>query len=165
MHSRKHKTLDTASKEFWDFSFVELGTYDLPAMIGLALEMSGNEKVAYIGHSQGTSQMFYALTENKELESQLSMFIALAPVTQMNHGRETWLGIIAEHKDAILTTFDLLGVYSIFTEPVKDHTACVILPFLCHVNSHLYVASTEQFNDPETVMLNRATFPSGMSIK
>ena len=81
MHSRKHKTLDTESKEFWDFSFVELGTYDLPAMIGLALEVSGNEQLAYIGHSQGTSQMFFALTENKELESQLSMFIALAPVT------------------------------------------------------------------------------------
>ena len=59
----------------------------------------------------------------------------------MNHGRETWLGVIAEHKDSLLATFDLLGVYSIFTEPIKDRAVCIILPFLCHVNSHLYIAS------------------------
>ena len=51
IHSRKHKTLDTKSKEFWDFSFVELGDFDLPAMIDKALEVSGNEKLIYMAHS------------------------------------------------------------------------------------------------------------------
>lgn len=163
MHSRKHKTLDTASKEFWDFSFVELGDYDLPAMIDKALQVSGNQKLIYMAHSQGTSQMLYALSENKDLESKLDFFIALAPVTQMNHGTETWLGMLAEHKDAILKAFDLLKVYSVFTEPLA--TACTVLPVLCHVPSHLYVASSEKYNDPETVALTRAQFPSGMAVK
>jgi lysosomal acid lipase/cholesteryl ester hydrolase len=35
----------------WD----EMGTYDLPAMLNKALEVSGQQRLFYIGHSMGTT--------------------------------------------------------------------------------------------------------------
>jgi len=32
-HSRMHRDLTTSDNEFWDFSFAEMGKYDLPAFI------------------------------------------------------------------------------------------------------------------------------------
>ena len=51
--------------EYFDFSFYELGAYDLTAMIDYVRDFTGQDKIAYIGHSQGTVQMFSALSENK----------------------------------------------------------------------------------------------------
>ncbi len=50
--SRHHETLNPdKDAAFWDFSWEEMGTYDLPAMITKALEVSGAKKLAYVGHS------------------------------------------------------------------------------------------------------------------
>lgn len=38
-------------KTFWDFSFAEIGKYDLPAMIDYATEKSGYQKLTLVGHS------------------------------------------------------------------------------------------------------------------
>ena len=62
-YSRNHVTLDpNKDEEFWQFSFQELGDYDMPACIDYVREQIGVKKLTYIGHSQGTTQMFYALS-------------------------------------------------------------------------------------------------------
>jgi len=38
-------------KAFHDFSFPNLGKYDLPVQIDLVLKTSGQEKLTYVGHS------------------------------------------------------------------------------------------------------------------
>lgn len=42
-------------REFFDYSFQKQGDYDVPAQINKALEVSGVQKLSYIGHSQGTT--------------------------------------------------------------------------------------------------------------
>ena len=42
---------DKDSRRFFDFSFDELGEYDLNAQIDKVLSESGREKITYIGHS------------------------------------------------------------------------------------------------------------------
>ena len=42
---------DHDEKKFWDFSWFEMGTYDLPAVIDTIQDKTGGQKVAYIGHS------------------------------------------------------------------------------------------------------------------
>ena len=54
---------DLNPKDYYDYSFYELGKYDLPAEIDYILKETGNQKIAYVGHSQGTSQMFSALAD------------------------------------------------------------------------------------------------------
>lgn len=44
-----------SNKDFFNFSFIEMGDHDLPAMIDYVLAVTGQSKLAYVGHSQGTS--------------------------------------------------------------------------------------------------------------
>jgi hypothetical protein len=54
--SRDHKYIDPDNdEEFWDFSFHELGKYDLPAVFNYIIEQTGVKQLTYFGHSQGTT--------------------------------------------------------------------------------------------------------------
>ncbi|XP_059058794.1 lipase 3-like [Achroia grisella] len=52
-HSRSHISLSPSCAEFWDFSWDEIGRYDLPAMIDYILNATKQDQLIYIGHSQG----------------------------------------------------------------------------------------------------------------
>jgi pimeloyl-ACP methyl ester carboxylesterase len=66
-YSRKHVDLDPDdpedAEEYFDFSFWELGKYDAPSQIDYVRNLTGNDKISYMGHSQGTTQIFTALSE------------------------------------------------------------------------------------------------------
>ena len=65
-YSQKHISLDAEEdNKFWEFSWAEMGLYDVPANIKLVKEVTG-KKPFYIGHSQGTTQMLYALAKEKQ---------------------------------------------------------------------------------------------------
>jgi len=62
-----------------------MGIYDLPAMIDYVREQSGQEKVSYIGHSQGTTEMFLAMGMDQSFwQKRINLFIATAPVVLAN---------------------------------------------------------------------------------
>jgi lysosomal acid lipase/cholesteryl ester hydrolase len=42
-------------KEYFDFSFQNMGRYDVPANIKKILKITGQPNLIYAGHSQGTS--------------------------------------------------------------------------------------------------------------
>lgn len=70
-------------EKYFDYSFPDLGNHDLPAQLTKALSVSGAQKLTYIGHSQGTSQMFYKLSKDEDLiASKVNLFVALAPVVR-----------------------------------------------------------------------------------
>lgn len=86
IYSRNHTTLnpDTDSK-FWDFSWHEIGIYDIPATVDHILQRTNKNVLYYVGHSQGTT-VFYVLTSIKpEYNSKFKAFVHLAPVAFMNH--------------------------------------------------------------------------------
>ncbi|GIY22139.1 gastric triacylglycerol lipase [Caerostris darwini] len=80
-YSRRHIKLTPKMKEFWDYSFAEMAEYDHPAMIDFILNKTGQEKLSYIGHSQGTTSPFAMLSDKTEYNDKLKIFIALGPVT------------------------------------------------------------------------------------
>lgn len=52
----KHTHWDAEKdSEYWDFSFEEMGRYDITAEIEYVLKQTGVKKVSYVGHSQGTT--------------------------------------------------------------------------------------------------------------
>ena len=82
-YSRIHKTYTTSDPEFWDFSFDEFAEYDLPANLAYISLSTGTKKIRYIGHSQGTSQMFAALSDPKirpKVAPYIAVYYALAPI-------------------------------------------------------------------------------------
>ena len=57
-YSKNHTTLDTCSscRDFWNFGWQEAGRFDLAGVIDYILNLTGNNGVYYVGHSQGTTE-------------------------------------------------------------------------------------------------------------
>jgi lysosomal acid lipase/cholesteryl ester hydrolase len=81
-YSSEHTTHPPSSEEYWNFSIDHLAEYDVPAMMNIVLETSGQKKLTLIGFSQGSAQSFAALSLYPELNSKISVFIALAPAVK-----------------------------------------------------------------------------------
>ena len=81
-YSRYHKYLDPDNDpEYWNFTFIEMGLYDTKALINYVKDKTSQEKIPYIGSSQGSTQMLYALSKNEDwFKDRVSIFIALCPV-------------------------------------------------------------------------------------
>ena len=77
-----HESLAVDDPAFWDFSWVEMGLYDDVTNVKFIKERTG-KKVSYVGVSQGTVQMFYALAklEADFFAEHLFTFAALDPCT------------------------------------------------------------------------------------
>ena len=74
-----------------------MGEFDVPANINYIYSIT-NQKVIYIGHSQGTTSMFAALSEpeiSKKFESKIEKFIALAPIVYLANQSSTILNAFA----------------------------------------------------------------------
>ncbi|NXU97892.1 LIPM Lipase, partial [Cettia cetti] len=85
--SRRHHNMSISSEEFWDFSFHEMAMYDLPAMVDFILKQSGQEKLFYVGHAQGSSLGFIAFSSLPHLAKKIKLFFALAPLYTFHHAR------------------------------------------------------------------------------
>ena len=95
MHTYKEPSTD---EDYWDFSFYELGKYDQPAMISYILRRTGAPNLSYIGHSQGTTQMFSALSENSEFfRERVNLFVMLAPVTRVDRCQNSTIRNLADN--------------------------------------------------------------------
>ncbi|XP_015280098.1 PREDICTED: lipase member M-like isoform X2 [Gekko japonicus] len=77
--SRRHKFLTIDQDEFWNFSFHEMGIFDLSAIVNFILQKTGQQQIYYIGHSQGSSIGFVAFSELPQLAEKINIFFALAP--------------------------------------------------------------------------------------
>ncbi|XP_045882238.1 gastric triacylglycerol lipase isoform X1 [Meles meles] len=83
--ARRNLYFSPDSVEFWAFSFDEMAKYDLPATIDFILKKTGQEKLHYVGHSQGTTIGFIAFSTNPKLAKRIKTFYALAPVATVKY--------------------------------------------------------------------------------
>lgn len=66
-YSRQHTHLDPDSDpEFWNFSFIEMAMFDVPAYIDYITEITKQEKVTFVSHSMGTTIGYSAIGMNPE---------------------------------------------------------------------------------------------------
>lgn len=72
-------------KNFWAFSWHEIGVIDLPEMIDYILARTGYEKLQYIAHSQGTTVFYVMCSERPEYNDKIILMNALAPVAYVSN--------------------------------------------------------------------------------
>ncbi|ODM90501.1 Lipase 3 [Orchesella cincta] len=68
---------------YWNFSFEEMGTKDLPPLIDLMLKETGTEKVYYVCHSAGCAAYLAGLSEIANLNEKFKAGFLLAPSAYM----------------------------------------------------------------------------------
>lgn len=65
-----------------------MGLYDTPAALDYISEVTGQEKVAYIGHSMGTTQIYSALPKIGDYyRNKLAIFMVAAPPLSIKHSQ------------------------------------------------------------------------------
>jgi len=104
-----HSKYDKKDPEFWNYTWAEMGEFDLPAEFDHILQMTGQEKLIYIAHSQGTTQAFagFSLNEGK-LTEKVSLFIALSPAAFVKAEKSTLKLMSKLHQQPFILRF-LLG--------------------------------------------------------
>ncbi|XP_063533645.1 lipase 1-like [Cydia strobilella] len=119
-HSRNHTTLDPNRRgdpSFWAFSWDEIGRLDLPAYIDYILEVTGQEKVHLIGHSQGSTAFLVCMSMRPEYNEKIISFQGFAPAAFFYNNRNPVYLNIAPYERVIEVSgrslAGQLGIYEI----------------------------------------------------
>lgn len=77
--SQRHSKMNSTDPKFWQFSWHELGVYDLPATIDYILNHTNQTKLAFVGVSQGCAALLVMLSELPEYNEKISIAHLMAP--------------------------------------------------------------------------------------
>lgn len=107
-YSMGHRTLSKNSKEFWNFSWHEMGVYDLPAMIDYMLMVTRASQTFFVGHSQGTTSLLVMLSSRPEYNQKIIQVHLMAPAA--------FLKIVSPPWSKFLNEFIKIGIPSGYYE-------------------------------------------------
>lgn len=114
-HSRAHETKIPSTYEFWDFSWDEIGRYDLPAMIDHVLHMRNQTQLIYVGHSQGSTAFFVMSSELPAYNDKISLMVALSAPTAIPNMKSPFLNflkiITLFHPELLFSLVKEMGFY------------------------------------------------------
>ncbi|CAH1107270.1 unnamed protein product [Psylliodes chrysocephalus] len=112
-HSKKHRTLSPKQKEFWQFSWHEIGVYDIPAVIDHILNITNETRINYIGHSQGCTSAFVMGSERPEYNDKIKLMIALSPAAFYKHMKHDMLKMASNYGKQLEDLANSLGIYEL----------------------------------------------------
>ncbi|XP_059614536.1 lipase 3-like isoform X2 [Phlebotomus argentipes] len=110
-YSRSHIALNPESRDFWLFSWHEIGIYDLPVTIDYVLEITGHSSLFYCGHSQGSTSFWVMMSELPEYNSKIILMQSFAPVAFMANPRSPVVQAFAQNLPAVEMAFATLGIF------------------------------------------------------
>lgn len=84
-YSMNHRSLNPESKDYWQFSFHEIGFFDLPAMINYILSTTQKPSLFYVGHNQGTTALLVLLSTKSEYNVKILHAQLFAPIAFMDY--------------------------------------------------------------------------------
>ncbi|KAH8255143.1 hypothetical protein KR038_010526 [Drosophila bunnanda] len=151
VYSREHVKGQLPDSEYWDFSYHEIGIYDLPAAVDGIIQKTNQQQIQYIGHSQGSTAFFVMCSERPKYANRVSLMQSLSPTVYMEHNRSPVLQFLSLFKGGFTMLIELLGGHQIslkttlikqFTQhicsaSVLTSTICAIFEFImCGFNWH-----------------------------
>jgi lysosomal acid lipase/cholesteryl ester hydrolase len=168
-YSNKHVSLDPAKNaSYWEFSFHEMGLYDLPAEINYILGVTNTSQLIYIGHSQGTSQMFAGSSMLPAyFASKIKVFIAMGPATNLANAYGGLLKIAADfYVDDFVAS---IGITNLFndsaTSQQQSALICESIHVYCEGTEDLLLAHSTEDDDQNAYIVSEGHEPSGVSVR
>lgn len=97
MFSLGHEKLDAKKdRSYWYFTWEEMGTFDVPAMIDHITDTTGVESVSYIGHSEGCSQFLAGAALMPDYyNAKVNLANMLAPPAAMKYNPNTSMKMLS----------------------------------------------------------------------
>jgi pimeloyl-ACP methyl ester carboxylesterase len=146
---------------------MEMAEYDVPAQVNYVLNATGAERLSWVGHSQGTAQMFAHLSDYPEFADKLNVFIALAPIASVVH-QTSWL-LSAVSYSGLAQTLQFIHVYDFlpYSHIVSGllYDFCSLLDDLCIEALQLVADANPKVDNTEMMPFFLGHEPGGTSIR
>uniref|UniRef100_A0A146LJT0 Gastric triacylglycerol lipase n=1 Tax=Lygus hesperus TaxID=30085 RepID=A0A146LJT0_LYGHE len=172
-YSRKHIKYNpnVDKKEFFNYSFHEMGYYDLPAVIDFMLNKSDTSQIIYVGHSQGTTEFYVMASTRPEYNAKVKVSATMAPIAHFTHCKGT-VKILSDFTGVLGVAAKVLGLYEVLSNSplihLVDTTLCRKSSAIEALCSNFLFALTgfdaKQFNESLIPMIVDQG-PSGASVK
>lgn len=88
-------------------SWNDIGTKDLPAIIDKIISLTGQEKIHYIGHMQGSTVFYVMASERPEYMSKIEKMVSLGPVAYMGHASNEVIKTVESHMTSKSVSYGL----------------------------------------------------------
>ncbi|XP_039442095.1 lipase 3-like [Culex pipiens pallens] len=160
LNSHQHEKLCTCSKEFWNYSWHEIGYYDLAATIDKVLEKSQQPKLRLIVFSEGGGAGLVLLSTRPEYNDKLSSLEAMAPGAMVSN---TWYRFLAGPLAKIPKVFKSL--YALYSTNQVTVQACEREKIACTNVYYQIVAGESAGMNRSVVDRLYQSLPAGASMK
>lgn len=130
--SKNHAWLHPKSKSFWDFSWHQIGYYDLPAMIDYVLNNTSQASLNYVGHSQGAGSVFVMTSLRPEYNQKIRSMHALAPAAFMANVQNPFLRALSPILSKVSFLNKVLGSFEFLPSTATKKLAGSLL---CKIES------------------------------
>lgn len=159
----------TDSETFWNFSFEEMGTFDVPAQIGKIINETRHKKLSYVGHSQGSTQFFIAATASGDVEElvrrKVDQFVALSPVAYIGRASSPILAFVDIHAESLAGMFPLSADAAMDSSALRDTDSLLCRHSkLCELAMDVVVGGDWK-ESPRSISAYFNHFPVGSSVK
>ncbi|CAL8111270.1 unnamed protein product [Orchesella dallaii] len=115
----------------WNYSFHEMGVYDVPAILKYVTEYTGFRKIHYVAFSMGNTALLAALSKQPNLNSMIRTGIALGPSIFQDNYVNGWLKLIVPFAGLAEVLQNNVGSVPML-HPFVASLLHRILPIICH---------------------------------
>lgn len=173
-YSRANMNISPSHRAFWDYSFQEMGLYDVKAQLSFVINFTGAKKITYVGHSQGTTQMFAALSDPSTqafVNTYINVFIALAPVVYVANATSKLVKYLAGDS-VLIDACKLFGIdewlpgacSKTSAQSEFEHYCCLLDPLLCDAFISLVADYDPRYDNEKRFPIFVEHNPSGSSM-
>ena len=155
--------------DYWKFSWAENGLYDLPAMLTFIKSTTGSAKVAYVGHSMGSTAMYYLMAKDyNTFKEHVSIFVAVAPATKITTTSSPVVRWFASRTNAMQDHAERFLMYELVPSSKLMYyivyVSCGLFPELCYLGMVLVSDKQRKLFDHDRFLVWLAHNPSGCSL-
>ncbi|XP_050293854.1 gastric triacylglycerol lipase-like [Anthonomus grandis grandis] len=170
---RKHIKWDwNNDPEYWNWSFHEVGLYDLPASIDHILNVTQQKKIFHVGYSSGGPQLYALISEKPEYNEKIKLNVNYAAAVLLKEVDYPFLQVLCQLSNLFKNLYGAMGVteltppvfYSVLSDLVRKMCADPKWFRLCKVALSSFGSNLSTLMEDDIVELATSVFPR-LSVK